>query len=199
MRKVLLTSLVILLSSCFYSKEVKVSPERAEKVKEVATVAMSKLRGRLMKSFTSALGKGGFVGAVTFCSEKASEIEKEVNAELDGIKVTRVALKYRNPQHRPDSLDRKVLEFFEKRLKEGKLPPYYVTAVKKGGKVYYVYYQPIRVTSFCLNCHGDPAKMDRRVLEVIRKKYPQDRAIGFKAGDLRGACKVVIPEEKLKG
>ena len=73
-----------------------------------------------------------------------------------------------------------------------------MVGVKRGGKIYYVYYKPLKVAPFCLKCHGNPENMDRRVLEVIRKKYPKDKAINFKAGDLRGACKVVIPEDKIK-
>lgn len=41
----------------------------------------------------------------------------------------------------------------------------------------------------CLACHGEK---DSRP-EFIKEKYPDDRAYGFKKGDLRGVISVLIP------
>ena len=49
--------------------------------------------------------------------------------------------------------------------------------------------RPIYMERACLSCHGD---RDKRP-DFIIKKYPEDRAYGFKDGDLRGIITVTAP------
>ncbi len=43
----------------------------------------------------------------------------------------------------------------------------------------------------CLKCHGLPGKdIDANTLALLQKKYPEDKATGYKLGDLRGAWKI---------
>jgi PBP1b-binding outer membrane lipoprotein LpoB len=51
MKKVTIIALALLFSSCVHEETVEVSPEKVNKVREVAQVAMAKLRGELMKNF----------------------------------------------------------------------------------------------------------------------------------------------------
>ncbi|MCC7054339.1 MAG: DUF3365 domain-containing protein [Gemmatimonadaceae bacterium] len=51
------------------------------------------------------------------------------------------------------------------------------------------YLRRITVESSCLLCHGALASRPA----FIAANYPQDRAFGFKVGDLRGAYSVFIP------
>jgi hypothetical protein len=51
----------------------------------------------------------------------------------------------------------------------------------------------IPMKEFCLRCHGDPAGMKPELKGTIAKLYPDDAAVGFKAGDLRGAFSVTRP------
>ena len=46
------------------------------------------------------------------------------------------------------------------------------------------YVEPIRVQGLCLTCHGAslPAPVAARIAEL----YPEDQAVGFAEGDLRG-------------
>jgi hypothetical protein len=45
----------------------------------------------------------------------------------------------------------------------------------------------------CLACHGDPQKdIQPAVLQTISKLYPDDKAIGYKEGDLRGAWHIIF-------
>jgi hypothetical protein len=84
-------------------------------------------------------------------------------------------------------------------MKEGKLPPYKIEKAEINGKKYFIYYKPITVAPFCLNCHGEPSRMEPQVLKVLKEKYPHDRALGYKPGQLRGVFKVLIPEKNLEG
>jgi len=200
MKKIVWGVSLLLILSCTHSGDVKVESVPPEKIRIVQTIAeqsMNELRKRLMKEFMEA-SKDGLTKAVSFCAQDATKIEEKVNSSLQGIKVTRVSLKYRNPKHKPDKVDVKVLNAFEEDIKRGMLPPYRMVKIEKGGKEYYLYYKPIRINTFCLKCHGNPKKMDKSVLQIIRKNYPEDKAVNYKIGELRGACKVIIPADKVK-
>ncbi len=183
------------LTSCVHKKEVEVPQEKVEEIKAIGQKATKELLMELKSHLVKAIKKEGVVGAISFCANKAEEITEEVNNKLINVKVSRVSEKYRNPKDKPDGIDKKVLRYFEEKLKEGKLPPYYITAVKENGKVSYIFYKPLRVGKFCLNCHGPINEMNPEIVKTIKEKYPEDKAINYKPGDLRGAVKVVIPEE----
>ena len=181
-------------TSCVHKKEVKVPQDKVEEIKAIGQKATRELMMELKSNLIKAINRGGIAGAIAFGADKAEEITKEVNDKLINVKVSRVSEKYRNPENKPDEIDKKVLKYFEEKLKEGKLPPYYITAVKENGKVYYIFYKPLRINQFCLNCHGSVNEMKPEIVKIIREKYPEDRAINYKPGELRGAVKVVIPE-----
>jgi len=46
---------------------------------------------------------------------------------------------------------------------------------------------PIGVEPICLNCHGPAASIPPDVRAALSELYPDDRAIGYAVGDLRGA------------
>lgn len=46
----------------------------------------------------------------------------------------------------------------------------------------------------CLQCHGTPGEdIDPETLASIQKFYPNDKATGFKLGDLRGLWRITFP------
>ena len=47
------------------------------------------------------------------------------------------------------------------------------------------YIKAIPTKSVCLNCHGN--SIDKKVLREIKKNYPDDKAIGYNLGEIRGA------------
>jgi len=54
------------------------------------------------------------------------------------------------------------------------------------------YMRPIFIQAPCLTYHGDRGAMKEVINAVLQERYPGDRAIGYKAGDLRGAVSVKI-------
>ncbi len=197
MKRLVLFLFFSLLFSC--TSTTTLTKEEKERAVDIGNRAVSKLMGELKRNLGMALKEGGFPKAIEFCAGKAQKLTEKVNEELVLVKVKRVSDKYRNPKDKPDRTDLSVINYFKKRLKEGKLPPYYIKTVERNGKNYVIYYKPIRVAPFCLNCHGDPKSMSPEVLKILREKYPEDRALGYRVGDLRGVFKVVIPAEELKG
>jgi hypothetical protein len=54
--------------------------------------------------------------------------------------------------------------------------------------------RPIRLTNpRCLNCHGKPENLAPEVKEMLAHLYPEDKAVGYELGDLRGAFSVHVP------
>ena len=50
----------------------------------------------------------------------------------------------------------------------------------------------------CLNCHGEPGKeINESTLEKINSLYPEDKAIDFKVGDLRGMWSIEMPKKEV--
>ncbi len=109
--------------------------------------------------------------------KKAKEI-----AAANGWRVRQVALKYRNPNHRPETArEIQALQQFDRdRQLQG-----FWQADQEGLH----YFRRIDVQASCLACHG--AKNSRPAF--VQAKYPADRAYNFRPGDLRGMYAVTIP------
>ena len=56
------------------------------------------------------------------------------------------------------------------------------------------YVEPIHMKGLCMQCHGDRIKPD--VKARLRALYPEDRATGFKRGELRGMFWVKLPADQ---
>lgn len=53
--------------------------------------------------------------------------------------------------------------------------------------------KPIMVQSKCLLCHGLSDQIPESIRITLKQRYPFDRAIGYKAGELRGAGSIKQP------
>ncbi len=131
--------------------------------------------------------------AVEFCSENVKEVVQKITKDFPaGVKVRRTALKYRNPDNKPDEIDLKVMNQMveDKKAKKFKAKPVVVDAGEKNRV-----YVPLLIDDVCLKCHGDASKIDPKVQEVIKKKYPGDKAVDFKLYDLRGVVVAELPKK----
>jgi methyl-accepting chemotaxis protein len=90
----------------------------------------------------------------------------------------------RNPKNQPDEFERRALESFQK---DPSLKEYSERRVEDGEDVMR-YAQPVRLTSDCLVCHGDPAG-EKDPFGNIKE--------GMKAGDLRGAFSIKASTQAL--
>ncbi|WP_457748344.1 Tll0287-like domain-containing protein [Sulfurimonas sp.] len=149
--------------------------------------AIMKMGKTLKSHMKQNMKAGGPVQAAQFCSQEAVKIEKDVNKTYKkGIHVKRISLKYRNPQNKPTADEAKVLQQMQKEYKAGKkIAPMIVKQVATNE---YKVYKPIFIAkNVCLVCHGDVATRSEAAYKIIHKKYPHDKAIDYKKGDLRGA------------
>jgi hypothetical protein len=155
--------------------------------------AMSTELGTALKSeLTAALAQSGPSGAIEVCRVRAPEIAARLSRE-SGAKVSRTALRVRNPANAPDDLQRAVLEQFAADLASGQLelPLEAAVEIDRGGRVERRYMRAIPTDPLCLTCHG--AELAPEVKAAIAKAYPADQATGFSTGQLRGAFSVIWP------
>lgn len=139
----------------------------------------------LRTQLSSTIQKEGFEGAIGFCKTNAYAIMDKLAS--DSVMIRRTAVKFRNPQNAPDSLENVILAQYSQAGTDSSALRSEV--VQSGDTIHY--FKPILLMSMCKNCHGDPVKdLTPAVLTAINKDYPDDRAVGFKEGDLRGAWHV---------
>lgn len=179
---------VIILSGLFChvaSAETELSAEKLAGYRQ----SIQAYGGALKQELTSAIKSGGAMAALDVCHLKAPQIAQQVS-EKAGINVARTSLKPRNAASAPDAWEEDVLKSFEARKAKGEdvNTLEFHAIVEHEGKREARYMKAIPTAEVCLTCHG--SKIQPEVLEKIKALYPQDKAVGFNVGDLRGAFTV---------
>ncbi|MCX7807320.1 MAG: DUF3365 domain-containing protein [Deltaproteobacteria bacterium] len=152
------------------------SPKGPEAIRR-AQDAIQDLGKTLKSRMLSAMGEGGPANAVKVCAQEAKQLTALV-AERHKAKVGRASLRMRGDQEVPDWV-KAWLDTQGERPAEG------VQGFERieEGKARVL--RPIAVEGVCLNCHGETIAPE--VEAVLQSRYPNDRARGYKVGDLRGA------------
>ena len=166
--------------------------EYLEKGKAISMETLSVFQKNLKKAIKS----GGIDTAINYCHSKAMFLSDSIS-HAKGVKVRRIAKKNRNPFNFLDEQSMPVYTKYEKLMAEGKPLKPVVIINKKGNPVYYA---PIKIgKDVCLKCHGSIGKQvpESRV-EMLKKYYPEDKALGFKKGDLRGMWEITFTGVTLK-
>ncbi len=145
----------------------------------------------LKSQLMGAMKAEGPVKAIEVCNVAAPAIASEVSTE--GWSVGRTSLKLRNAKNRPDEWEKQTLELFETEKAKGadvtKLERSEV-AVVNGVRTFRLM-KAIPTAEPCLTCHG--SEMKGPVKAKLAELYPNDQAIGFKVGDIRGAFTLSKP------
>jgi hypothetical protein len=162
--------------------------ERFEAARAAAQRLFERLGGRLLQ----AVSEGGPAAAIDVCRSAAPAIADEVSAER-GLRIGRTSHRLRSPANAPPDWAAELVRSLPEdpeaagpwafRLGDGRLG---VTL-------------PIRAKKMCLTCHGDREAMPGEVRAAIASAYPDDRATGFREGDLRGIFWVVVPGKPPQG
>lgn len=154
---------------------------------EEAKAAVQALGSTLKGELEAAMKAGGPVEALNICNTKAPEIAKAVSAEKE-MQVSRVSLKNRNPEMgAPNEWQTKVLNDFEAKKAAGEDPATIAYADVVDNEFRFM--KAIPTGAVCLKCHG--TDISPAVTAKLSELYPDDKATGFKEGDLRGAFVVV--------
>jgi len=117
---------------------------------------------------------------------RAPETAREAGAS--GIAVGRTSHRLRNPANAPEPWMEPLIEHYVGRPPEPGSHRTVDLGERGTGYVEPIYLQPL-----CVTCHGEA--VDPGLLAAIRERYPEDRATGFRPGELRGLFWAVVPPD----
>ena len=157
--------------------------------KAITAAAFKTLKGHLMK----AMQEGGVSQALSVCAGKAPLLLDSLSEVHDAL-VRRVSHRPRNPANAADSFEVSLIQRYEAMRKAGE--PFKPVLRKDDEAV--TFYAPIPIAMpGCLRCHGTPGKdIAEEDYILIQQYYPQDQAVGFQMGDVRGLWKIVFPRQQ---
>ncbi len=149
---------------------------------------------KLLAMLQTEIEKGNFSGAIGACSDKAPKMAAAAS-QSTGWAIRRVSLKNRNPKASPDAWEKAALEDFDQRALAGETPATLekVEFVTEGDTRTLRDIKALPTQGLCLNCHGTLENMAPEVKAQIAKTYPDDRAVGYREGQIRGALTVKRP------
>lgn len=147
-----------------------------------AEAALQPFKEQLLDALMTSL-EAGPENAIEVCRKRAPQIAEALS--VDGLRMGRTSHRLRNPANAPQEWVRPLLAAYV----ENPASPNPMTVWVDEKTVGYV--EPIFAVSFCISCHG-PA-VGEELLGTIRELYPEDQAIGFRTGDLRGLFWLTMP------
>lgn len=101
-------------------------------------------------------------------------------APVPGVKVGRTSARLRNPENAPPAWAREYVAETDGR----KASEVAAAAFDIGDRVGLL--RPIEIRRRCLGCHAPAQALSEGTRDWLRRAYPEDRALGYAAGDLRG-------------
>ena len=150
---------------------------------------------KLLAVLRAEIDKGGLEGAIATCSEVAPQLAREAS-QASGWAIRRVSLRNRNPKAVPDEWERAVLEDFDRRAAAGENPATLerAEAVTVGGQTQWRYMRALPTQELCMSCHGAVERLSPAVRAQLQSRYPDDRAVGYSVGQIRGAMTIRKPQ-----
>ena len=194
--------LLLVLCSCNPKKEKDKKSELAKTDVDLSELAMKygdiislETKKTLGMNLMKAVQEGGVINALDFCNLNAyplvDSLERKYHANI-----RRATIKTRNPDDAPDEVENEIIQKYTELLAKGKTAD---PDVRKLDDNLWLYTKPIILdNAMCLNCHGTPGTdISNENYDHIRKLYPDDKAINYKVGELRGIWSIAFNKEQL--
>jgi hypothetical protein len=109
-------------------------------------------------------------------------------ARVKGVAVGRTSARRRNPENAPPDWARAYVAATD-RLQAEEVAP---VAYDLGDRVGIL--RPIPIRARCLACHAPREQLSKATRAWLERDYPEDRAVGYALGDLRGFWWAVAPK-----
>lgn len=167
---------------------VQAQAQDSDMLTQSRAVAQSMLK-ELGQKLQSAMAEGGAVNAIGVCNTQAPEIAGRVSSQ-NQVKLSRVGTRARNPvMGVPNDWQAKALAQFDAALARGEKPAdleFSETVNTASGKEFH-FAKPIVLQPMCVACHGSADQISPEVKAKLNELYPNDKAVGYQPGQLRGA------------
>lgn len=143
----------------------------------------------LSANLKAAMQKGGVKNAVNFCNIKAMPLTDSLS-QVYNAEIKRVSHKPRNSHNSANKAEQKILDEYL-----AQTPEQWKPTVVENEKGVHTFYAPIPTKGLCLTCHGVVSEtLLEENYQTIVELYPNDEAVGFKEGDLRGIWSIKFKE-----
>lgn len=189
MRRLLAASL-ILVTACSRDRTEPPAPAPEDPVSTRDTARAASAIAELKRSLVGALTKAmanGVPAAIDVCHTEAPAIATAL--ARDGMTIGRATRKPRNPRNLVSGWTVDAVTHFEQLRAAGtKLEGASFSRRLPGGRIAYA--EPLVIQPLCLACHGETLAPE--VQQALAARYPEDRATGYVAGDLRGVAWVEL-------
>jgi hypothetical protein len=193
----LLMMLLLLISACSSEKKPDTNAPKetaslqakavldTAKYLELGDDLVGETKRKISTTLVDAMEKGGVKYAAQFCNLVAYPIVDSIS-KVHHARIRRVSDKPRNPKDAMNDDEQKVFALFKAKaqMPNAELKP--IVMQHDDGTV--GYYAPIKISMpTCLKCHGEVGKdVKAEDYKVLKSLYPNDVAVGYKEGDLRG-------------
>jgi len=187
MNKLVLSLFFIsLLYSCNSDLSEAQKQEYTFKGKEIA---QSTAEG-MLKEVAKNMKEGGVKQAMAFCNAHASEITNDY-AGKSGVDIKRTSHLLRNEKNAPTQREQEIIDIYLSQKPDALKP-----IVEKNADGSVQFYAPIKLLDKCTACHGVIGEtMEAKNDSIIKVLYPNDKAVGFKEGDIRGIWSIKFPKK----
>lgn len=152
---------------------------------EIAGITQTTMSTQLKK----ALEEGGVPNAVQYCNLAAYPIADSLS-KIHNATIRRVTDKPRNPNSAMTAHEQEIFNQFQSQWNGSQQVAPIVEQLQNGEVAFYA---PIGIQALCTKCHG---KLGETLMPedyaVIQQLYPEDQAIGYSEGDLRGMWSIVM-------
>lgn len=184
MRRIFSSSvfILLLLVGCKEKTPTTISETEIASLSKLGDSIATEVQNTLLKNVSNAIEKGGTDYAVEYCNLKALPLTDSISQKHQ-VKIQRLSNKNRNPNNAIETaIDQKAWKHIQSQKSSTILQDHQ-------GKVYY--YKPIvAAMPTCIKCHGTTEDISENTQKIIAQQYPNDKATGYKTGDLRGMWKI---------
>lgn len=164
-------------------RSIQQEPETAKQIQEKGDKITQESAAVLSKAVMKAMAGGGVENAAKFCNTNAYPLTDSLSKAYK-VSIRRTAIRFRNTKNSPKKIEKEFLLAYENDKKAGNELKSKVIQQKNGD---WLYVRPIILQPQCQVCHGKLGEtLTTENHEIIKKLYPNDKAISFVAGDLRG-------------
>lgn len=161
--------------------------QQKDSLNNIANLAAMQTFKAMSSALKQAMREGGVKKAVSFCNLEAQPIADSLSMQY-GVQISRVSDRARNELNKASKKEEELITNYQLLLDHKKeLGNEMVLSPNEKP----IIYKPIQIKALCLNCHGTIGKeLTAENASFIKQLYLEDRATGYKEGDLRGMWKI---------